>query len=469
MIKDFDKQTWDKAQGQTRVLILDGHSSHYTPELLEYARDHNIMILGYPPHCTHALQGLDVVCFARMKETWKQVIIDFEALHRAKVTKADFTGLFGKAYQTAFTKETIEAAFRVTGVFPFDRSVITKKQMRPSEATSVKGVFAVKYTSPVQAIITAFRSYRPTAFETSPSHAHPPTSLATRPGTSSDTSEHSHTSPRSSPKRPYQAIDPALLTFETPSKHMRMMTAGLAGTQSGSFLVSRAKYTSSTLFPRLADHASPTQHTLPQPNWNLIRIPYNTSYKSKAQLKKHIDLLTEELRNAREVIGYRERQEEANSAMLVIQDMTLQKMNESLHAKENKKSKKNRVFTGGKGRHLTHHESILALREEQDAREEAVRQKGIRQDMRERNKVEKARLELEWSMIKEAHIASVLQWEEDCTKLISEGVLKKNLPKKPMRRAKPQPPKDPQPSTSALGGVEDEAASESSSSSGKDA
>jgi len=55
MTKDFDEQTHDKAQGQARVLILDGHSSHYTPELLEYAQDHNIMILGYPPHCTHAL------------------------------------------------------------------------------------------------------------------------------------------------------------------------------------------------------------------------------------------------------------------------------------------------------------------------------------------------------------------------------------------------------------------------------
>ena len=67
-------------------------------ELLKYVWDRDIMILGYPPHCTHALQDLDVVCFARMKETWKKVIIEFKALHQTKVTKADFTGLFGKAY-----------------------------------------------------------------------------------------------------------------------------------------------------------------------------------------------------------------------------------------------------------------------------------------------------------------------------------------------------------------------------------
>ena len=132
------------------------------------------------------------------------------------------------------------------------------------------------------------------------------------------------------------------------------------------------------------------------------------------------------------MIRYRERREEANSAMLVVQDMTLQKMNESLNAKENKKSKKNKVFAGGKGRHLTHHESISALRDEQDAQKEAARQKEMRQDKRERSKVEKARLELKWNTIKEAHVVSLMRWEEECTKLTSEGVLKKNLPKKPM-------------------------------------
>lgn len=130
---------------------------------------------------------------------------------------------------------------------------------------------------------------------------------------------------------------------------------------------------------------------LPQPNWNTIWTPHDTSYQPKAQLKKH-NSLTEELQKAREVIRYRKRQEEVNSAMLVVQDMTLQKKNESLHAKDNKK---NKVFTGEKGRHLTHYESISTLFEEQGAQEEAAKQKEMRQDKQERSKVEKAGLELE--------------------------------------------------------------------------
>jgi hypothetical protein len=65
---DIDPATKEKAAGEMRVLLLDGHGSHYTPELLEYAVANNITILAYPPHCTHALQGLDVVCFAKMKD-----------------------------------------------------------------------------------------------------------------------------------------------------------------------------------------------------------------------------------------------------------------------------------------------------------------------------------------------------------------------------------------------------------------
>lgn len=219
------------------------------------------MILGYPPHCTHALQWLDVICFARMKETWKQVIIDFEALHWAKVTKADFAGLFDKVYQIAFTKETIEAAFCITGVYPFDCSVITKKQMWPNETTLVKGVFTITYTRPIQAIVTTFWSHQPTTFDASPSHVYspPPQPLAAEPGPlllASDrhTSTHITDTPQPSPKRPLPSNWPFSSDSWDSLKKLQTLTAGLAGMQSGSFLVSHVKSTSLTPFPQLADH-----------------------------------------------------------------------------------------------------------------------------------------------------------------------------------------------------------------------
>ena len=60
----FGPQTRDIANGHTRLLIVDSHSSHFTYELLDYARSHDIIIICLPPHTTHALQTLDVLGFS---------------------------------------------------------------------------------------------------------------------------------------------------------------------------------------------------------------------------------------------------------------------------------------------------------------------------------------------------------------------------------------------------------------------
>lgn len=66
-IKDFDRNTSTKANGSYRLLLVDGHNSHYTRGFLEYARMHQIVVVCYPAHTTHVLQGLDVACFAILK------------------------------------------------------------------------------------------------------------------------------------------------------------------------------------------------------------------------------------------------------------------------------------------------------------------------------------------------------------------------------------------------------------------
>jgi len=55
---DFNPPTSVVANGCPRLLIVDGHASHFTQDLLEYAKEHDIHVLCLPPHTTHALQSM---------------------------------------------------------------------------------------------------------------------------------------------------------------------------------------------------------------------------------------------------------------------------------------------------------------------------------------------------------------------------------------------------------------------------
>ncbi|EIW54948.1 DDE-domain-containing protein, partial [Trametes versicolor FP-101664 SS1] len=148
-IKQFDKYTKEKAAGRRRLLLVDGHSSHYTFEFLDYARKNNIHILCYPSHSTHVYQGLDVVIFSVLKQHWKRARDTLER-RGEKVTKATFLSVYGGAHVAALTPENIKAAFRKTGVEPFNPDVITADLMAPSLETSSRGHLPFVQTSPVR-------------------------------------------------------------------------------------------------------------------------------------------------------------------------------------------------------------------------------------------------------------------------------------------------------------------------------
>lgn len=62
-VKWFEKFiVWSRASKENIVLLLlDGHVTHTKNlKLIEMAREHGVILLCFPPHCTHKLQPLDV-------------------------------------------------------------------------------------------------------------------------------------------------------------------------------------------------------------------------------------------------------------------------------------------------------------------------------------------------------------------------------------------------------------------------
>lgn len=57
------------------LLLIDNHSSHTSLEAIEYSRENRIVLLSFPPHCSHRLQPLDVGVFGQFKNALKVVLL----------------------------------------------------------------------------------------------------------------------------------------------------------------------------------------------------------------------------------------------------------------------------------------------------------------------------------------------------------------------------------------------------------
>ena len=108
-------------QGRPLLLLVDGHSSHYDPETIRFAKEHNVIIFCLPPHTTHEAQPLDVSFFGPLKTNWGHVCHDFyQSAAGRVVTKYNFSELFAKAWMKTCTPAIICAGFRRAGIIPFD-------------------------------------------------------------------------------------------------------------------------------------------------------------------------------------------------------------------------------------------------------------------------------------------------------------------------------------------------------------
>jgi hypothetical protein len=150
-MKLFENATRVKANGEYRLLVVDGHNSHYTVAFLLLARLHMVIVICYVAHGTHIYQGLDVVVFAVLKH---YLGVERDALLRTTGTaidKGNFLQIISKAYVTALTPELIKTAFRKTGIWPFNPNVITADMLAPSKETSIQSHLPVPTSSqPVQ-------------------------------------------------------------------------------------------------------------------------------------------------------------------------------------------------------------------------------------------------------------------------------------------------------------------------------
>ena len=117
-LKHFNQHTASRTSGAYRLLILDGHSSHATPEFDRYCIENKIISLCMPAHTSHLLQPLDVSCFAPLKAAYGHEVSELARQGVFHIDKIEFLSIYPRVRRSVFTEKNIQSGFRATGLVP---------------------------------------------------------------------------------------------------------------------------------------------------------------------------------------------------------------------------------------------------------------------------------------------------------------------------------------------------------------
>ena len=105
--------------------VYDGHYSHLGIPLILKAKSFGIHLFCLPPNTTHVLQPLDVGVFGPLKASWRKILKAYKFKTKAaNVTKDRFPQLISELWDCCFTPSQLKAAFKATGLSPFDPKAI---------------------------------------------------------------------------------------------------------------------------------------------------------------------------------------------------------------------------------------------------------------------------------------------------------------------------------------------------------
>ncbi|KXJ15434.1 Jerky protein [Exaiptasia diaphana] len=114
------------------ILVVDGHKSHVTEELINAAVANNVIVFCLPAHASHLLQPLDLSLFGPLKKGWVKACAAFNHVASVVVSQRNFAKIFKIAWQTSVTPEIIRSGFRRSGIYPYDPSMFNYSRLAPS-------------------------------------------------------------------------------------------------------------------------------------------------------------------------------------------------------------------------------------------------------------------------------------------------------------------------------------------------
>jgi hypothetical protein len=125
--KLFIPSTNSRVRGRYRLLILNGHGSHLTPQFDRICAENDIIPLCMPAHSSHLLQPLDVGCFAVLKRAYGRFVSDLARVGYNHIDKLDFLADYPRARTEAFQPHIIQSSFAATSLVPVNPERVLSK------------------------------------------------------------------------------------------------------------------------------------------------------------------------------------------------------------------------------------------------------------------------------------------------------------------------------------------------------
>lgn len=120
------------------LLILDGHSSHKTLEVIKFCKENFIELLSLPPHTSHKLQPLDRTFMKPFKNAYHERCgVWMRKNAGARITDYDIAGLVSEAYLKVARVDIAVSGFQCTGIYPFNPHNFSDTDFLPCDLTNI--------------------------------------------------------------------------------------------------------------------------------------------------------------------------------------------------------------------------------------------------------------------------------------------------------------------------------------------
>jgi len=118
------------------LLLLDNHYSHLSIDVLNIAKENGVVMLSFPPHCSHRLQPLDVSVYGPFKKFAGAAQDGWLRSNPGKTMSIyDLPLVVADALPQALTPSNIMSGFRAAGIMPFNRDIFQESAFLSSYVT----------------------------------------------------------------------------------------------------------------------------------------------------------------------------------------------------------------------------------------------------------------------------------------------------------------------------------------------